>query len=374
MLAEKVLKSGPPESVGMNGSRINEASNFVSEAISEGSFPGAVVLVSRKGIIVANKAYGKAVAVPSEKTRCMELNAIFDLGSITKPVATATSTMILLERGRLRLDDPVKLFIPSFAEGHKDKVTIYHLLTHTSGLPAWKPLYKECRTRSDFLRELCRMQLEYHPDEKVVYSCLGFILLTFVLEKITHESLASFSSREIFKPLRLENTFFNPPQRLWERTVATEQCSWRNRVLIGEVHDENAYGMRGVSGNAGLFSTAHDVAVYAQMMLNKGKYGGVRVLSSSSIGLMTKNYTSKLGEPRGLGWLLKSERLSSAGDFFSSSSFGHTGFPGTSLWIDPEKELIAILFTNRIHPTRENEAFLHIRPIFHNLIASAIED
>ena len=371
---EKVLKFGSAESVGMDTGRIKKVCDFVDKAVSEGAFPGAVVLVARKGVIATHKVYGKAVAIPPEKARPMELNTIFDLGSLTKPVATATSTMMLLERGKLRLDDPVNLFIPSFAGGEKEKVTIRDLLTHTSGLPAWKPLYKECKTRDDFLRELCQMELEYHPEEKVVYSCLGFILLTFILEKITGENLASFSSREIFKPLDMKDTFFNPPESLRDRIVATERCSWRNRVLIGEVHDENAYGMGGVSGNAGLFSTAHDVAVYAQMMLNEGKYGGVRVLSSSSVRLMTRNCTSKLNEPRGLGWLLKSEKASSAGDLFSSASFGHTGFPGTCLWIDPEKELIAILFTNRIHPTRENEAILRIRPLFHNLVASAIKD
>lgn len=374
MPVEKTLKLGSAESVGMDAVRIEEACDLINKSVSQGIFPGAVVLVARSGVIVSQKAYGKAVCVPSKKVRLMELNTIFDVGSITKPVATATSTMILLERGKLRLDDPIDLFIPNFTGGEKSKVTVHNLLTHTSGLPAWKPLYKECKTRNDFLRELCQMELEYHPEDKVVYSCLGFILLTFILEKITGENLASFSNREIFKPLHMEETFFNPPRSLRERIVATEKCNWRNRVLIGEVHDENAYGMGGISGNAGLFSTIHDSAIYAQMMLNKGVYDSVRVLSSSSIRLMTKNHTLKLNESRGLGWLLNSEKSSSVGDRLSSFSFGHTGFPGTSLWIDPEKELIVILFTNRIHPTRENEAIQRVRPLFHNLIAAAIED
>jgi len=369
---EKVLKYGSAEDIGMDAERLKRVYKFIEGAVSEGAFPGAVFLVAREGVIVAHEAHGRAVAVPPEEARPMELNTIFDLGSITKPVATATSTMILMERGKLRLDDPVSRFIPDFSGGEKDQMTLYNLLTHTSGLPAWRPLYKECKSRGDFLRELCRMDLEYSPGSKVVYSCMGFVLLTFILEKITGEDLASFSGREIWEPLEMGETFFSPPKNLRERTAATELCSWRGRVLMGEVHDENAHGMGGVSGNAGLFSTAHDMAVYAQMMLNHGRYGSKRILSPVAVELMTRNHTLELNEPRGLGWALKSKVKSSAGDLFSPNSFGHMGFPGTSLWVDPEKELIAVFLTNRVHPTRANDAILRIRPLFHNLVASSI--
>ena len=367
---QRILRYGSTKNAKMNTERLEKACNLIDKATSEGAFPGAVILIARKGVIATHRAYGKAVTTPSEKTRSMKLNTIFDLGSITKPIATATSSMMLLERGMLNLNDPINRFLPRFTSGDKKEVTVHHLLTHTSGLPAWKPLYQKCKTRNNFLEKLCQTELEHPPGKKVVYSCLGFILLTFLLEKAMGENLASFSSREIFKPLGIEDTLFDPTQDLKARTAATERCAWRGRVLIGEVHDENAYGMGGVSGNAGLFSTAHDVAVYAQMLLNHGKYRHTRVLSPLSVSLMTRNHTFELNEPRGLGWALKTKK-SSTGDPLSPTPFGHTGFPGTSLWVDPEKELITILFTNRIHPTRKNDAILRIRPLFHNLVASS---
>jgi len=303
----------------------------------------------------------------------MQLDAIYDLGSITKPLATATSFMILLERGQVLLSDTVSHYLPEYVGGRKDETTLSELLTHTSGLPAWKPLYEICKSRGDFLREICRMDLEYPPGGKVVYSCLGYILLSFILEKVMGEDLSSFARREIFLPLGMKDTLFNPPTELRGRIAATEKCKWRGRMLIGEVHDENAFGMDGVSGNAGLFSTALDLAIFAQTFLNGGEYGGARILSPSSIKLMIENHTKKFDdEPRGIGWALKSKRGSSAGDLLSSSSYGHTGFPGGSLWIDPVNELIVVLLTNRVHPTRENDAILRVRPPFHNIIASSI--
>ena len=367
------MKRDYAENVGIDPNRLREASRLIRRAISKKAFPGAVFLVARRGAIVAYEAHGEAVSVPPEISRPMKLDTVFDLGSITKPVATATSLMILLERGKVRLNDPVSRYLPEYVEERKDEITLYNLLTHTSGLPAWRPLYKKCKSRWDFLKELCRMKLEYPPGSKVVYSCLGFILLTFIIERIAGESLASFSRDEIFKPLGMKDTLFNPPGEMRDRIAATEKCSWRRRILIGEVHDENAFGMGGVSGNAGLFSTAIDLAIFAQTFLNMGEYGQNRILSPLTVKLMTRNHTPELNEPRGLGWALKSNG-SSAGDLLSPFTFGHTGFPGCSLWIDPEEDLIVILLTNRVHPTRENDAILRIRPLFHNIIASSIID
>ena len=368
----RVLRYGCPEDAGMSSDRLKEADKLIRRAISEGAFPGAVFLIARSGVIVMHRAYGRAVSV-IEDQRPMTPDTIFDLGSITKPVATATSAMILLERGRLMLRDPVSRYIPEYAGNGRDDVTIHNLLTHTSGLPAWKPLYERCRSREDFLRQICNMELEHPPGSKVVYSCLGFMLLTFIIERVVGESLASYSKRMIFKPLGMEDTQFNPPKSLRDRIAATELCSWRKRLLIGEVHDENAFAMGGVSGNAGLFSTAKDLAIFSQMLLNMGDYGGRRILSPLTVRLMTRNHTKGLNEPRGLGWALISEG-SSAGELLSQSTFGHTGFPGCSLWIDPEEELMIILLTNRVHPSRENEAIHRIRPVFHNIIASSIVD
>jgi len=372
MSGKLILRHDKAQNAGMDPSIIKEASNLIRSAINENAFPGATFLVARKGVIVAHEAYGDAVSTPPEMSRPMKLDTIYDMGSITKPVATATSLMILLERGKITLSDTVSHYVPEYTGGKKEGTTLCDLLTHTSGLPAWKPLYEVCKGREDFLHEICRMDLEYQPGEKVVYSCLGFILLTFILEKVMGENLGSFARREVFLPLGMKDTLFNPPMAMRERIAATERCKWRGRVLIGEVHDENAFGMGGVSGNAGLFSTALDLAIFAQAFLNEGEYGGTRVLSPLSVKLMTENHTEKLNEPRGIGWALKSKRGSSAGDLLSNSSFGHTGFPGDSLWIDPVNELIVVLLTNRVHPTRENDAILRVRSPFHNIIASSI--
>ena len=356
----------------MNPKRLEEADGLIRKAVSNKVFPGAVFLIARKGVIVTYEAHGEAVSIPRQMSRPMKLDTIFDLGSITKPVATATSLMILLERGKVQLIDKINHYIPEYKGVEKEETTLYNLLTHTSGLPAWKPLYGKCKTREEFLKELCSMELECKPGSRVAYSCLGFILLTFIIENMTGESLASFSRKQIFLPLEMEDTFFNPPEKVRSRIAATEKCRWRGRILIGEVHDENAFGMGGISGNAGLFSTARDLAVFAQTFLNMGEYGPARILSPLTMKLMTRNHTEALNEPWGLGWALKPEKGSSAGELLPSATFGHTGFPGNSLWIDPESELIVILLTNRIHPIRENYAIHRVRPLFHNIIASSI--
>jgi len=371
MSGKFILRHDKTQNAGMDPSIVKEASNLIRSAIHDGAFPGATFLVARKGVIVAHEAYGNAVSTPPEMSRPMKLDTIYDMGSITKPVATATSLMILLERGKVTLSDPISHYVPEYTGGKKDGTTLHDLLTHISGLPAWKPLYEVCKGRENFLHEICRMDLEYLPGEKVVYSCLGFILLTFILEKVMGEDLGSFARREVFLPLGMKDTLFNPPMAMRDRIAATERCKWRGRVLIGEVHDENAFGMGGVSGNAGLFSTALDLAIFAQAFLNEGEYGGTRILSPSSVKLMIRNHTEKFDEPRGIGWAMKSKSGSSAGDLLSDSSFGHTGFPGTSLWIDPVNELIVVLLTNRVHPTRENDAILRVRSTFHNIIASS---
>jgi CubicO group peptidase (beta-lactamase class C family) len=372
MSGGRVLKHDSAESVGMDAARLKEASEYVRRAISENAFPGAVFLLARRGTIVAHEAHGNAVSAPVDMSRPMGPDTVFDMASITKPVTTATSLMILLEGGQIRLDDPVRLHLPEYAGEGKEGTTLRNLLTHTSGLPAWKPLYELCKTRNAFLKEICRMNLEHPPGEKVVYSCLGYILLTFVIERIAGEGLDSFARRRIFSPLGMRDTQFNPQPDMRRRIAATELCKWRGRMLIGEVHDENAFGMEGVSGNAGLFSTAMDIATFAQTFLNSGEYGRSRILSPLSVKLMTQNHTAGLDEPRGIGWALRSGKGSSSGDLLSESAYGHTGFVGGSLWIDPVYELIVILLTNRVHPTRENDAILRVRPQFHNIVASSI--
>ena len=371
-----------PERVGISSGRLENAFGVVELAVLEGDVPGAVALVSRSGRVVGIRSYGKAMLTP--ESRPMKDGTIFDLASLTKPIAAATSIMILVEAGSLRLDDKVSLFIPEFTgkagantdsvllDRKRGEITIRQLLTHTSGLPAWRLFYTECSSYDEVIGAICSTDLENEPGTMYLYSDLGYMLLGEIVKRVSSRPLDVFAEEEIFGPLGMENTMFNPPGELWDECAATEFCSWRGRVLVGEVHDENAYVMGGVSGHAGLFSTAEDLAIFAHMMLNRGEYGGKRILSPLSIDLMVKDQIGNLGD-EGLGWFTKSREFSSGGDLISESSYGHTGFTGTSIWMDPEEELVMILLTNRVHPTRENSAHIRLRPLFANSVAGAIE-
>ncbi len=344
--------------------------------IAAGTFPGAVVLIARSGMIVKHVCFGSASETPDR--RAMTLDTIFDLASLSKVVVTVPLALQLVERGLWRLDDPLNRFLPRFAD---PAVTIRHLLTHTAGLPPWANLFWRGRGKGKVLEQIYENRwpiasLLFPPGQRVLYSDLGFILLGEAIVQVTGESLDRLAQEWIFTPLGMKETAFNPAHVLQSRIAATEDDPDRGGVLIGQVHDENAWAMGGVSGHAGLFSTAFDLAVYAQMLLNGGLYGEERVLSFRSVKLMTSPHTKGLNEERGLGWLLQAENSTSAGDMLSEEAFGHTGFTGTSLWIDPRYELIVLLLTNRIHPTRERGAkeIRLIRKLVNNLAVGAIRD
>lgn len=362
------LEFGSAEDVGMDARRISYLKELTREWIARGAFPGAVYLIARKGVIVAHEALGHAVKTPFERE--IRKDTIFDMASLTKVMATATSIMTLVERGRISLQERVVDFFPGVKWRHKD-VTLWHLLTHTSGLPPFKPIHR--LGREGIIRAILESEQLSKPGERVIYSDLGYILLGEIVKEVSGKSLDVYAREEIFGPLGMEDTMFNPPDHLRERIAATEFCKWRGRVLIGEVHDERAYALGGVAGHAGLFSKAYDVAVFAQMFLNMGEYGGVRVLSPAAVREMTRDHTAGLGASRGLGWVINSKNVTSSGDLLSKSAYGHTGFTGTSLWIDPELELLVVLLTNRVHPTRENELLLSFRPLFHNVVAGALK-
>lgn len=364
-----MLPRGDPEELGFDPKGLKLVRELVSRLVSGGCFPGAVLLVARRGRIAFFEAFGHAQLYP--EPRPMALDTVFDLASLTKVVATTPVILRLVERGELSLDDPVSLFFPAFGEGAKKGVRIWHLLTHTSGLPAHLPLYSLVSRGEDVYGYISRLSLEYEPGTRVVYSDLGFILLGRIAELATGEPLDRLARELVFEPLGMRETCFNPPPELRERAAATEYCRLRGRVLRGEVHDENAWFMGGVAGHAGLFSTAADLAVYAQMWLNGGSYGGVRVLSPATVELATRNHTQGLNECRGLGWALNC-RPCSCGDLMSPRAYGHTGFTGTSLWIDPDRELFVVLLTNRVHPTRENQCLLRARRLIHNTILASL--
>jgi len=305
----------------------------------------------------------------------MPVNAIFDLASVTKVVATTTACMLLYERGVLTLDTPVQEYLPAFTGANKEKVTVRHLLTHCSGLIAYRRYFLDHHSADAILRTILKEELVYPTGTKTIYSDLGVILLGRIIEKVSGRSLNEFCRDEIFEPLGMSSTFYNPPPALALRIPPTERDPLtpgrRGNVVHGVVHDENAFVLGGVAGHAGLFSTARDLAVFLQMLLNGGSYGNIRLLSPDTIALFTKRQDLVPASSRALGWDTASGR-NSAGTLMSPRAFGHTGFTGTSVWADPETGLIVILLTNRVHPTRKNRRILGFRPQLHDAVGKTL--
>jgi CubicO group peptidase (beta-lactamase class C family) len=365
---QMTLRAGRPEEAGFRPDGFAEADRVLEEAVSERAFPGAVVAVGKDGILAHLRAFGRLSYDAGSPATAPD--TIYDLASLTKVVATTTMAMILVDEGKLDLTKPVSAFLSGFQGGAKDKVTVWHLLTHSSGLDWWAPLYQELHGHDAYLARIQSMDLVYEPGTKSLYSDLGAFLLGEVLERAAGESLDSFARRRIFEPLGMKDTVFRPGQDLVPRIAPTERDPWRGRVLRGEVHDENAFALGGVAPHAGLFGTAPDLARFAQMLL----YGGVldhgRIVSRDTVLAFTQR-AGVPGSSRALGWDTVSEH-SSAGTLFSPHSFGHTGFTGTSLWIDPDRRLFLILLTNRVHPTRENDAIRKVRPALADAVVRAL--
>jgi CubicO group peptidase (beta-lactamase class C family) len=289
--------------------------------------------------------------------------------------------MLLVERGQVRLWDRVKIYVPEFSTwyGEKgiagEKARLWHLLTHTSGLPpytdakeAGKKLGDPCTT-ADLARLIAEIPKESPVGTKFVYSCLNYITLAHIVHKVTGKTIAEFAAEEIFKPLGMTRTFYRPPEALISSCVPTEVVN--GAPLRGVVHDPLARLQGGISGNAGLFSTADDLAVFAQMLLNKGQYDGVRVLSPLTVERMTEIYP-KVGESgRGLGWDLDSDYATVRGDLFGPASYGHSGYTGTSIWIDPETQTTVVFLTNRVHPDDKGD-IIALRSKVANVVAAAI--
>jgi len=294
----------------------------------------------------------------------VEPDTVFDLASLTKVVATTTSVLILLERGLLSLQSIVGSFFPN-CPGDKRELTVQQLLTHTSGLPQVL-IHKEVISLEEAVSYILSMDLAYRPGEQVLYSCLGFILLGAIVEKCAGQALDAFCRAQIFEPLEMGDTCFNPPPEMQTRAAYTEWCPQERVFIQGRVHDENSYGVGGVAGNAGLFSTGPDLAKFCSMILQDGALGQRKILNSQTVQLLFQDYTSHLGESRTLGWMLKGKGACSGGDLISPGSLGHTGFTGTSIWIDLKRKHYLILLTNRVHPSRSNEGILSFRPLFHN--------
>jgi len=344
------------------------AFELIQQAIANRAFPAASVAITHRGSLVGLKAFGRFTYESDSPEVTTE--TIFDLASVTKVVATTSMAMILYERGLLDLDLPVVAILAEFAgeDPRRDGVTLRMLLAHSSGLPAYEKLFLRAQTRDALLSAALATPLTANPGNRTEYSDIGFILLGVALERIAEESLDHLCQHEVFGPLAMTHTAFNPPAA-WRVSLvptATDQ-SFRHRIIQGEVQDENASVMGGVAGHAGVFATAEDVAIFANVMLA----GGRPILRPDTLALFTRRESSPLGTTRALGWDTPSSP-SQSGKYFSAASFGHLGYTGTSLWIDPERQLSIILLTNRTWPDCSNQAIKQLRPKFHDAVVESL--
>lgn len=340
------LPARPAASVGMSAIRLETIDRIVKRGLTAGGYPGASVVVGRRGYSVFEKGYGR-LGWGTDSPAVVPDESIYDLASLTKVVGTATAAMILWDEGRLDLDAPVSKYVPAFSGGAKDEVTIRHLLTHTSGLPAGRDLRRLATSPWDARTIVMSTTLACRPGACQIYSDLGADVLGFAVEAIAGQGLDAFLEERVFTPLGMNDTHFRPDMALRERIAPTEVSSPRGYPLRGEVHDENAWALGGVAGHAGLFSTAADLSLFAQMMLNRGTYNGIRVVSDSAV----ERFTKRVSGTRALGWDT-SDGDGTAGMHMGPRAYGHTGFTGTSLWIDPDRDLFVILLTNRVHAPR----------------------
>ena len=340
---------------------------LTDRCVERGDFPGAVVVVGHAGEVVYQRAAGHRMTVPER--RPMGEDTIFDLASVTKPLATASSVLHLIERGLLSLQDPVSRFLPEFSGEEKDAATIRHLLTHSAGIRPYHNYLEDSLTPEEIIRDICRKPLQAPPGTRLIYTCLGYILLREIVHVVSGQPLDEYARKHIHEPLGMRETTFNPPAELHERCAATEQLP--DGVLCGTVHDEDARALQGVGGNAGLFSTAADVSRFCQMILNLGELDGVRVLSPATVQRATSRQSPHPGGIRGLGWDIDSGYTPVIrGDVFPPGGVGHTGFTGTSVWIDPPSQTYIVILTNRCHPRRDGITE-HVRRGVANIVGAA---
>ena len=335
-----------PKSVGMSAERLRSIDRVIQRGLKAGGYPGAAVVVGRKGAAVWQKGFGnldwtnKQLGVTADST-------LYDIASLTKVVGTTTAIMVLFDEGKLQLEDHVSRYLPAFSGGWRDSVTLRHLLTHRSGLPAGRDIWRVAMGPQHARDVVLESQLICKPGDCYVYSDLGADLLGMTVEAISGQTLDVFLNERVFAPLNMTSTMFRPADSLRARVAPTEVTPPRGYPIRGEVHDENAYALGGVAGHAGLFSTATDLAIFAQMMLNHGEFNGVRILSDSAVEL----FTNRAAGSRALGWDT-CDGNGGCGSYLGARAYGHTGFTGTSLWIDPDREMFVVLLTNRVHAAR----------------------
>lgn len=359
------LPTSAPRAVGMSADRLATVDHIVSRGITSGAYPGAAVVVGRRGFAVWQKGYGRLSWSPTSAA-VDPARSIYDLASLTKVVALTTAAMILYDEGKLPLESRVVDYLPAFTGPNKDRVTIRHLLTHRSGLPPGRQLWKTARTPAEARAQVLETNLQQAPGALFNYSDLGPAVLGMVIEKITGRTLDAFVTERVFFPLGMTDTEYLPDPSLKPRIAPTNVTPPRGYPVHGEVDDESAFALGGVSGHAGLFGTATDLSVFAQMLLNGGIYNGVRIVSDTTIA----RFITPVADHRALGWEVANQERG-AGEYLSKKAYGHVGFTGTSLWIDPEREMFVILLTNRVHAARSRRPGTIIADVRHDLADAA---
>jgi uncharacterized protein YbbC (DUF1343 family)/CubicO group peptidase (beta-lactamase class C family) len=339
------LPEVPPEHVGIDAQRLTRIDAVVAGGLATERMPGCVVLVARHDKIVWKKAYGHRQTKPTPLP--MTTETVFDMASLTKPMATATSVMILVERGQVRLADPVAKYVPEFGQNGKEEITVFELLTHQGGLIPDNPLADFDDGPKLAWERIFAVKPIVEPGTRFIYTDVGFLVLGELVRRVSGKNVHEFSHQHIFKPLGMRETGYLPSPDLRRRAAPTERRN--GHWMQGEVHDPRAFRLGGIAGHAGLFSTVDDVAVYAQMMLNQGRFGAVRILSRAGVQRMTRRNAVSSGF-RGLGWDLQTGYSTNRSELASARAFGHGGFTGTALWIDPGYDLIVIFLSNRVHP------------------------
>ncbi|HEY6292134.1 MAG TPA: exo-beta-N-acetylmuramidase NamZ domain-containing protein, partial [Terriglobia bacterium] len=352
------------------GAKLDAIAPVVEQAIREGKTPGAVVVIGHRGQVVYRRALGNRAVVP--QTLPMQVDTIFDLASLTKVIATTTAVMQLLEQGKLRLEDPVAKYWPEFVTNGKDEITLRELMTHYSGLPPdleLKPAWSGYQTAMRMIEQTAPI---VPPGTRFIYSDINYETLGELVRRLSGQTLDEYTAAHILKPLGMRHTLFLPPVSMRPQIAPTQyENGSSGPMLWGVVHDPTARFMGGVAGHAGLFSTADDLAVFAEMLLDGGEYHGVRILSRESVDKMTTPQTLPgKAAVRGLGWDIDSPYSSNRGNLFPVGSYGHTGFTGTSLWVDPFSRTFVILLTNAVHPAGQGNV-IALRSEIANIAAAA---
>src|SRR5437588_210491 len=381
------LPNSQPSAVGLSAERLARMDSIIRESIEKKELPGAVVLVARHGRVVWRRAYGARAVEPQQEA--MTTDTIFDLASLTKVVATTTSIMILIEQGKVRLSDSLVRFIPEIKGGGRDAITIEELLTHMTGFAPDFDLRERWIGYDEAIKRLSREPLRSQPGTRFVYSDINYIALGEVVHRASGLMLDEFAKQNIFAPLGMRDTGFRPEAKLRARIAPTEKRrSQMNYLgdtgadagpeaeqwLRGQVHDPTSFRMGGVAGHAGLFSTAGDLAIFCQMLLSGGVFNGVRILGPMTIAMMTRPHVvAENGSARGLGWDIATSFSANKGDMFPLGSFGHTGFTGTSIWIDPASDTFVIFLSNRVHPDGKGDVG-PLRGRVASIVASSIMD